>query len=198
MDSLARVKRLDGKETRLLSHIEVQSQRDPTFEDRMLRYYVRLLERFRNNPLYSLVIYGDDSPAWIPERLDIEVFDLELHFRFPSVKLIKYTEAELDEDPNPFVAVVLAHRQARRTRHDADARKAAKLNLYRRLFRLGYDREKIRLLYKLTDWLLQLPKEMMAEEQAAIRAIASSGDRCHYRPTTTQSDLQSQPHRLDT
>jgi hypothetical protein len=49
----------------VLIHIEVQSQSQPSFAERMFVYYYRLRDRF-NRPVVSFAILSDDSAQWRP------------------------------------------------------------------------------------------------------------------------------------
>ena len=64
---------------------------------------------------------------------------------------------ELEASPNPFATVVMAHLKAQETRQDPAARQGWKLQLTRRLYRLGYERQRVIDLFRFIDWMLQLP-----------------------------------------
>ena len=54
----------------------------------------------------------------------------------------------------------MAHLKAQETRGQQQERKRWKLSLIRRLYRGGYEREKIVNLFKFIDWVMQLPQEL--------------------------------------
>ena len=99
VNKLVRVRLLGGGELRLLVHVEVQSQRDATFAERMFAYYAGLYLQHRL-PTVSLAVLGDEQGGWRPERFDREQLGCDNHFRFPMVKLLDYrarrTELEAD------------------------------------------------------------------------------------------------------
>jgi hypothetical protein len=78
---------------------------------------------------------------------------------FPPVKLLDYAgrEAELEDDRNPFAKLVLAHLKALATRRDPEDRRAWKFRLVRGLYERGFRAEDVRQLFRLIDWLMELP-----------------------------------------
>jgi hypothetical protein len=78
---------------------------------------------------------------------------------FPSAKVLDYAgrEAELEADSNPFAKVVLAHLKALQTRRDPEERRAWKFRLVRGLYDRGFNAEDVRQLFRLIDWLMELP-----------------------------------------
>lgn len=170
VDKLIRVHRRDGQEAWVLVHIEVQSQPDPHFAERMFRYHARLYDRFRRQ-IASLAILGDDRPGWRPATFGYTLWGCQLDLRFPTVKLLDYDLAILEASTNPCATVVLAHRLAQATRRAPDQRAAAKLALARRLYGQGRSREEIIRLYRFIDWLLRLPAGLEAETWQQIRTF---------------------------
>jgi len=70
--------------------------------------------------------------------------------------------ATLEQDPNPFAMVVMAHLKAREVRDGAE-RKQWKLRLLRGLYERGSTREEILTLFRFIDWLLVLPVALEQE-----------------------------------
>jgi hypothetical protein len=62
-DKLVRVWRRDGAEAWLLIHIEVQSQYEADFAQRMFVYHYRIFDRY-NRQVVSLIVLADDRPNW--------------------------------------------------------------------------------------------------------------------------------------
>jgi hypothetical protein len=146
VDKLVRVWRRDGEEARVLVHIEVQSQQDPDFAERMFRYHARLFDHYRRN-VVSLAILGDERPHWRPDRFEYELWGCSLRLLVPAVKLRDFD---------------LAH---------PTVRARAKVNLTRRLYQRGYDRVAIQRLYRFIDWLLQLPEDLETVTWLEIKAM---------------------------
>lgn len=175
-DKLVNVWLLDGSETWLLIHIEVQSQYQADFAKRMYRYNYRLRERY-NRPVVSLAVLADDHPQWRPSIYETDVLGCKVRFSFPVAKLLDYAEdwLALEANHNPFATVVMAHLKSRETRNDVLSRKDWKLRLTRRLYELDYGREAILELYRFIDWLIELPEPLEAIFQNELAAYEGEG-----------------------
>jgi hypothetical protein len=66
----------------------------------------------------------------------------------------------LEESSNPFATVVLAHLDTQETRHDQGERKDRKFHLIKRLFERGWNEKQIRDLFRLIDWMMDLPEPL--------------------------------------
>jgi hypothetical protein len=136
--------------------------------ERMFVYHYRLRDRYRRQ-IVSLAVLGDERPAWRPDSFGYGLWDCTLTFTFPVVKLLDYSQrrADLVASRNPFATVVLAHLAAQETRQDLLSRAQVKFALTRRLYEVGYDRDRVNELYRFIDWMLQLPAdlEVMVWEQ---------------------------------
>ncbi len=102
-DKLVKVCKCSGEETWVLVHIEIQSQEERQFSQRMFVYYYRLRDKY-NQKVVSLAILGDERETWRPQPWREELWDCEVTFRFPMVKLLDYAPrwAELEASQNPF------------------------------------------------------------------------------------------------
>ncbi|MFN8513081.1 MAG: cytosolic protein [Chloroflexia bacterium] len=149
----------NAEEIWVLIHIEVQSQTETLFAERMFRYHTRLYDQHRHR-VASFAILGDERPGWRPDNFRYGLLGTDLRLTFPIAKLLDYDEAILEASTNPFATVVLAHRAAQATRHDAERRAVFKFNLTRRLYRLGHSRDEVVRLHRFIDWLLRLPPEL--------------------------------------
>ena len=160
VDKLAKVWRRDGEETWVLIHIEVQSQVDANFAQRMYVYNYRLFDHHQKQ-VASFAVLGDERPNWRPGRYRRELWGCKTEFSFPTVKLLEYRQrwSELESSANPFAVVVMAHLKAKETHGDTDQRLAWKVALIRGLYERGYTKEDILKLFRFIDWLLQLPQE---------------------------------------
>jgi Domain of unknown function (DUF4351) len=158
-DQLVKVWLKTGKSLWLLVHLEVQSQSETGFEERMFTYCLRIFDQFHQIPT-SLAILCDESKTWRPQSYSTEYPDSSIHFRFGIVKLIDFWDRweELERNPNPFAVVVMAHLKTMETRPNPEQRKVWKLSLIRGLYDRGLDRQDILNLYKFIDWLMLLPK----------------------------------------
>jgi hypothetical protein len=160
VDLLVRVWLKDGQEEWILTHVEVQSQHDVDFAQRMFVYNYRLFDRY-NQMAVSLAILGDDRPGWRPSSFEYYRWGCSLGFRFPVVKLLDYADqaARLEQDANPFALLVLAHLKTLETQQDAAQRRTWKFRLIRGLYERGFTQEQVRHLFRVLDWMMSLPAE---------------------------------------
>jgi hypothetical protein len=160
-DKLVKVWLKNGAEAWLLIHVEVQSQYDAGFPQRMFIYNVRVFDLY-NRTVVSLAVLGDDSATWRPDEFRYGRWGCEASLRFRTVKLLDYAadEAALEANPNPFAAIVLAHLKTLETHQDPDARRAWKVRLVKGLFERGLSKENVRELFRLIDWIMDLPKAL--------------------------------------
>jgi hypothetical protein len=107
----------------------------------------------------SLAVLADDDPDWRPTDFHSNLFGCESGIRFPAVKLLDFTahEAMLEASANPFAQVVLAHLKARKTHDDPANRHAWKVRLVRNLYERGFSARDVRELFRVIDWLMELP-----------------------------------------
>jgi len=148
----------DGAEAWMLIHLEVQTRRERGFARRMFVYNCRIADRY-NREVVSLAVLADDDRNWRPGSYEWELWGCQKRLAFPVVKLLDYAEreAELEESRNPFARVVLAHLKALATRRDPESRRAWKFRLARGLYERGFRAEDVRQLFRLIDWLMELP-----------------------------------------
>jgi hypothetical protein len=158
VDKLVKVWRKNGRETWVLIHIEVQTQRDRRFPKRMFDYNRRISDRY-NRTVVSLAVLADDDRRWRPDHYEEELWCWSAGMRWPSAKLLDFVgrEQALEASANPFAQVVLAHLKALETRGDPAARRLWKWRLVRGLYERGWDPEDVRQLFRLIDWLIELP-----------------------------------------
>ena len=159
-DKLAEVYTVDGAETWVLVHIEIQGQVDPRFAERMYVYHYRLFDRYRRD-VVSLAVLTDAQGGFRPSGYERKRWGCSLRFRFPTVKLLDWRDrtAALEADRSPFALVALAQLQAVAHRSDS-ARKSAKLRLIRFLYQRDYTREQILAWFRVLDWMLRLPEDL--------------------------------------
>ena len=159
-DKLFRVWLKDGRQFWLLIHLEVQGHKDATFGERMFIYGYRAYD-LHEHPVVSLAILCDDDPAWRPTHFEVGRFGSRLRIDFLAAKLLEYRdrEAELLASSNPLAAVVLAQLKVLETRSNPQARLRWKLQLVQGLYDRGLSQGEVHELFRLLDWLVQLPKE---------------------------------------
>ncbi|MBG1264819.1 cytosolic protein [Nostoc commune] len=163
-DKLVKIYRLGGEESWILIHLEIQSQSESDFSERMFIYNYRIYDRYKRS-VASLAILGDEQVNWRPNRFGYELFGTKVEFQFPIVKLLDYQQrqSELEASRNPLATVVMAHLAAVQTKSDRLERKQQKLSLVRRLYQQGFEREDVLNLLAFVDWVLTLPQDLERE-----------------------------------
>ena len=103
-DKLYQVWLLDRQEIWILIHIEIQSQYDRDFSQRMYIYNYRAFDLYQK-PVVSLAILGDERLNWRPNSYDFKFGGYELMLKFPMVKLLDYESRweDLVLSRNPFL-----------------------------------------------------------------------------------------------
>src|SRR5262249_29361644 len=160
-DKLFKVWEQNGREAWLLIHIEVQGRRERAFPERMYVYSYRIYEQ-HHRPVVSLAVLCDEQLNWRPDRFEYNKWGCQVRLRFPSVKVLDFRqkEAELEQSPNPFAAVILAQLKVLETRGSPQSRWQWKLRLVKALYDRGFSREQVRQLFRVLDWMLALPLEL--------------------------------------
>jgi hypothetical protein len=168
VDKLVKVYRR-GQEIWVLIHIELQSQEESEFPERMYVYNYRIYDKYRK-PVASLAILGDEKENWRSNQFGYQLFGCQVDFKFPVVKLLDYSQqlSALETNRNPFATVVMAHLAALQTRNDRIERKERKLSLIKRLYEFGFQREDIINLFRLIDWMMTLPAELQQQFQQQL------------------------------
>lgn len=170
VDKLVQVVRRDGTPAWVLIHVEIQSQREAVFAERMLCYHARIFDRERL-PVVSLAVLGDDDPAWLPASFSYELWGCALELRFPTVKLLTLDAATLERTQNPFATLTLLHRDAQETRGNPPERLRRKVARYRALLRQRYDADDVRALFRFMEQLLRLDPEHAQQARATMRQV---------------------------
>ncbi|RCJ35608.1 cytosolic protein [Nostoc punctiforme NIES-2108] len=172
VDKLVKIYRIGGEESWILVHLEVQSQEESDFAQRMFSYNYRIFDRYKRS-VASLAVLGDDRTTWRPNQFGYCLFGCQVDFRFPVIKLLDYQQrlSELESSRNPFATVVMAHLAALETRNDRLQRKQQKLTLVRRLYEQGFEREDVLNLLAFVDWLLTLPQDLEQEFRREVEQL---------------------------
>ena len=160
-DKLYQVWLLDRQEIWILIHIEIQSQYDRDFSQRMYIYNYRAFDLYKQ-PVVSLAILGDERVNWRPNRYDFKFGGYELMLKFPMAKLLDYESRweDLVLSTNPFAMIVMAHLKTKATTSNPEQRAESKWLLVRGLYDRGLEREQIIKLFQIIDRMMTLPNPL--------------------------------------
>jgi hypothetical protein len=158
VDKLVKVWLLSGEEEWLLIHVEVQMTEQGIFPLRVYVYNYRAFDLY-NKEVVSVAVLGDENPRWRPNTFGYSRWGFRAEIQFPVVKLWDYVDRldELESHPNPFAMVVIAHLRTLQTRQDDSERQATKIKLIKGLYDRGLSADEVRQLFRLIDWLMDLP-----------------------------------------
>ena len=183
VDRLYRVALLDGKTAQLLLHIEVQIQNQAKIGRRMFDYNF-CLENKLGQPVYSLLVLGDAQPNDGPLVYQRTLFDMKHRFEIPTVRLESFRDRidELKNDDNPFALLLVAWFWTRDTRPDRQ-RLQFKIELMKLLRDRRYDRDQIRRVFHLLDWIVRLPEPLVLEFRHELARIEGENTMPFISPT---------------
>jgi hypothetical protein len=172
VDKLVKVWTPAGQEAWVLVHVEVPSQHDAAFAERMYTYNHRLRDKYGRMPV-SLAVLGDESRSWCPDAHREGRWGCEVRFAFPIVKLVDYTGREevLEADANPFAVVTLARLKAQETKGDRVARYDWKMRLVKGLYDRGFDKVRMVRLFNVIAWVVKLSQVQRARFEREMQAF---------------------------
>ncbi|NEP38959.1 MAG: hypothetical protein F6K25_16545 [Okeania sp. SIO2G4] len=166
-DKLFQAWLLDDQEIWILIHIEVQSQYDREFSQRMFIYNYRAFDLY-NKPVISLAILGDENPSWRPNFYEYGLGNSQMRLDFAIVKLLDYQWEELESNNNQFAMIVMAHLKTKSTTSNLTEREQWKWELVRSLYEKGLTKFDIINLFKFIDKMMILPPELESNFQSQI------------------------------
>jgi len=167
-DKLVKVWQNNGQETWILIHIEIQSQPQSQFAERMYVYNNRIFDRYRR-PVVSLAILADEQASWRPQQFSYDLWGCHVSLEFPTVKLLDYDPETLSQNQNVFAPIIAAHLETQKTRRNPQQRYQTKLNLIKGLYRRGLSRQDILELFRLIDWMMVLPERQQTNFRDEIQ-----------------------------
>ncbi len=169
-DKLYKVWLLSGEEVWILIHIEIQSQYEENFPQRMYIYNYRAFDLYQK-PVISLAILGDERVNWRPDSYNYTIAGCEVSLKFPTVKLLDYEErwTELEASSNPFAIIVMAHLKTKATTGKLPQREQWKWKLIRGLYEKEFEREQIIKLFEIIDNMMTLSPELQSSLESKIK-----------------------------
>jgi hypothetical protein len=172
VDKLVQVQLLDGKESWLYIHIEVQGNRESGFPKRLFIYNYRTYDKY-DKAVASFVILADSDPTWRPSSYSYEFVGCKMTFAFETVKLLDFEPRmeELLASDNVFGLITAAHLLTQKTKNKVKQRYEAKLLLMQLLLQRQWEQARIDELLRLIDWFLRLPKELRQKLKIEIHKM---------------------------
>lgn len=172
VDKLVKVYRRDGVEQWFLVHIEVQGYKDLQFPRRMFTYFYRVLDRFEEE-VASIAIFIDDDKHYQPSVYEYNFLDTSIIFRYKTYKVIEQNIATLENSDNPFAMVVLAVLLAlQKSELGDEGLLKISLDLVKRLFRKGFSKDKISIIFNFVKAYVCLGnREMFYKFERGIEEI---------------------------
>uniref|UniRef100_Q3AQX9 Transposase (putative) YhgA-like domain-containing protein n=1 Tax=Chlorobium chlorochromatii (strain CaD3) TaxID=340177 RepID=Q3AQX9_CHLCH len=172
VDKLVQVELLDGKESWLYIHIEVQGNRETDFEKRMFTCNYRIFDKY-GKPVASFAILTDKDCNWRPTSYSYAFAGCKLTLEFEVAKLLDFEPRmeELLASNNAFGLVTAAHLLTQKTRENMLQRLDAKSQLIRLLYNKQWTKERVRELFRVIDWFMELPQELEHQLQTEIYNI---------------------------
>ncbi|QTA87557.1 DUF4351 domain-containing protein [Desulfonema magnum] len=160
VDKLVKVWLKNGEDAWALIHADIQIEGEKNFSERMYIYNYRLYDRYRRHAA-SFAVIGYAGKAEDTGKFEKKLWDCEVRFRFPVVRLGDYAKdpESLEKSDNPFAVVVLAHLKTKATVRDSKKRMREKIALIRHLYRKGFSKQDIVSLFRFIDWVMFLPEK---------------------------------------
>nr|WP_242479251.1 hypothetical protein [Lamprobacter modestohalophilus] len=156
----------------------------------MFTYHYKIRDTYQV-PVASLAVLADADQGFRPQQYSAALWDCDLRFRFPMVKLLDYDEperwAELEVSDNVFALVVMAQIRAKITK-DAKQLKGWKFHLIRLMYERGYERALILELFRLIDWMIRLPEALEADFRQELYTYEEQ-QRMPYVTTVEQAGI---------
>jgi hypothetical protein len=170
VDKLVRIWLKNGEEAWILVHVEIQSQVEREFAQRMFICNTLMFARHKRC-VVSFGILGDTQVDWRPARFQYGLWGCLASLEYPIVKLLDYEGRweELEQSTNPFAFVVMAHLKTQATRSRPETRLQWKLRLLRELHCQGRKYEEFADLFRFLDLAMSLPPDL---EEGFTGAIA--------------------------
>ncbi len=110
--------------------------------------------------MVTLAVLADLREGWLPSEDVFRMADFESRTRFPLCKLIDRLRSDWQDDDSLPVQIARAQIDALRTASDPEGRYRAKWQLVRNLYKMGYNGEQVRELFRLIDWMMHLREDL--------------------------------------
>ncbi len=175
-DKLIKVKLKNGKEQYILIHIEIQSYKDETFQQRMFRYFSRIYDAHPNKDITAIAIY---TGKWRPENHDRFVKAKNgkgVYYIYHSYWVEEADINTLKASENPFALAVLAAKQVNATYKKPVKRLKYKKELINLMNERQYSDKQIWSVLTFIKFMMILPKEQELEFRQHFNEIFMKGE----------------------
>jgi hypothetical protein len=170
VDLLVRVWTLQGQEQHILLHIEVQSDHEELFGQRIYDCH-HLISRHHTTPVATLVALADLHPGWKPQSFSFDCLGTRISFAFACCKLLDELP-RLEADPSILAFIAVAQIEALRTVGDPNKRLELRKERLARLFRSGRPRQELANALRLLAWMMPLPPDQRLQYRQAMIQLA--------------------------
>ena len=170
-DQLVKVHLKDGEEKWILVHVEVQSEHEKDFPERMFQYFYRIYDRYKQN-IVALAIMTSSYQSEIPSDFRYNYFGTTLHYTYTNYKIVDYDYKALQNSEKLFSKIILAAKYMHETKNEDRKRYLFKRKLMREIVRnQQYSRTAVQAVLHFVDYLLRLPEELSWQLSEKIRPI---------------------------
>lgn len=205
VDVLFKVRLKDGEDQWILCHLEIQTSYEVDFAFRLDLYNSGLKWMFQREIL-TLVILADLRPNWHPDEHRFEMGGFLSHRRFPVCKILDRLASDWVDNVSLVAQVARAQIEALKTTGDPESRFAAKTQLVRNLYTLGYSSDRIREVFRLIDWMMRLrgdldrrfKTDLIAYEEELRMPYVTSVERLAKEEGREEGILQGVEHGSET
>ena len=171
-DKLAKVRLKSGEHEFVLIHVELESNPEPDFDERMYVYNYRGYDLFRK-PVASFAVLATSPRDWRPGTFSYGVLGTTVTLTYSAAKMVEYQDRleELENSDNPFALITLAQLQTRATRRKPESRLEWKARITEKLYERGMSREEIQVAFRVIDWMMRLPEALDRSFQERVEEI---------------------------
>ncbi|QQK80893.1 hypothetical protein HUG20_13990 [Salicibibacter cibi] len=176
----------DGKEQWILTHVEVQRDKEDHFSERMFQYFYRIFDKY-NQKIFAIALLTDTDQSFHPTSYDYYFYGTKLTYAYNTYKIWTQDEETLLQSNNPFALVVLAGKYALKSEKNTDDRYQFKRQLFELIIcHKNYSQEYTASLISFVDFLLTVPKEMEQKLQDEFSSTAE--EEVNYMHNTSFPD----------
>ncbi len=170
-DQIVKVHLKGGEEKWILVHVEVQSENEEDFSERMFQYFYRIYDRYKQK-IVAIAIMTSPYQSKAPQDFRYNYFGTTLHYAYTNCKLVDYDYKALRNSENLFSKIVLAAKYMHETKDEDRKRYIFKRKLMREIVRnQNYSRTAVQAVFHFIDYLLRLPEDLTQQLSEKIRPI---------------------------